>query len=484
MKLSTFALVAICSLAGRIEAEDGPDFSRIESLMREKVEAGVPSIAVAVAQHGRIVWERAVGFSDIERRIEATPRTPYFTASVSKTITATALMQLVDRGRVDLDRPVNQYLRDAKVSSPMWDVSQATIRRVASHTAGLATYDQSGLSTVSAINRYGVIVWRPGKHFDYSNLDYGILGQVVEDQQRMSLAASLHRMVFAPLGMTGCFLDSDTGKPHPARYVAGTPVTRVQTKRSSASGASSVYCSAHDLVRFGMYHLKDHLSSQKNILPDRWIEEMQKPSLPPGGDSQYGLGWWLQEDLHGFRGVLAQGGTNSATAYLQLIPSEDIAIAMLWNTGTPNGAAMIDQILAAVLPKYKENLEDTPAARPAPLPGMTDPPAAIIGKWSGFVETYKGTTPLLLDVMPSGELIAELGSEPEVRRRPARFVPGVVRWTMPGSLGVEGEPFDLAIRVEPNGRDVLAGAARTVPPESAPGRDTPQLYYWVQLERK
>jgi hypothetical protein len=79
---------------------------------------------------------------------------------------------------------VNRYLRTAKVSTPMWDVANATVRRVGNHTAGLATYDRDCLaddseceeSAAAAIRRYGVIVWPPGAHFDYSNLDYGILG--------------------------------------------------------------------------------------------------------------------------------------------------------------------------------------------------------------------------------------------------------------------------------------------------------------------
>jgi hypothetical protein len=231
-----------------------------------------------------------------------------------------------------------------------------------------------------------------------------------------------------------------------------------------------------------MFHLKDHLASQRRILSDRSIDQMQEPSLPLGEEFQYGLSWWVQKDLNGHHGVLAQGGTNDATAYLQLIPSEDIAIAMLWNTGTADGAKVVDQVLSALIPRYQKNLEAAAVAKlPAPSSPAPEPPPAMIGNWSGFVQTYQGKVPLELDVSESGELVARLGAEAEVRRAHPRFGEGVVRWTMPGSLGVEGEPFDLAMRLHLRG-GILAGAARTLPPAS--NRKGVWVSYWVQLEKK
>jgi CubicO group peptidase (beta-lactamase class C family) len=488
-------LVLIVSGLGRAQAEEQParpDFSGVVSLMRERVASGVPSIAIAIADHGRIVWEEAIGMSDRERNITATVHTPYYLASISKTITATALLELVEHKQVNLDRPVNDYLHAARINSPMWDVSKATVRRVANHTAGLATYDRDCLvsdrdcdpSAAVAIRRYGAIVWPPGDQFDYSNLDYGILGEVVAQASHASLPVSLQRRVFAPLGMTDCFLDVNVDRTNSAaaRYDSSPPFSRSPPKRSTAPGASSAYCSVHDLAMFGMFHLKDHLASQKSILSDRSIDQMQAPSLSSGEEFQYGLSWWVQENLNGFHGVLAQGGTNDATAYLQLIPSEDIAIAMLWNTGTPDGGKVVDQVLSALIPRYRENLEAAAAAKPTALSAPApEPPPAMLGAWSGFVQTYRGRAPLALDVSASGQLVARLGAEPEVRRAHPRFGEGVVRWTMPGSLGVEGEPFDLAMRLYLHG-NMLVGAARTLP--TASNDKGVWVYYWAQLEKK
>jgi len=98
-------------------------------------------------------------------------------------------VELVERHQVNLDRPVNDYLHAARVTSPMWNVSKATVRRVANHTASLTTYDCDCLvsdrdcdaSAAAAIRRYGAIVWPPGDRFDYLNLDYGNLGEVIAE---------------------------------------------------------------------------------------------------------------------------------------------------------------------------------------------------------------------------------------------------------------------------------------------------------------
>src|SRR6185437_2594456 len=210
--LTAFALFLItCAapLAGQPrDPSSDENFAEVAAAMQRRVDSGpTPSIAIAVARGGKIVWEHAFGKSDIERQQAATANTPYYIASITKTITATALTRLAAQKKVDLDQPVNTYLRGAKITSPMWDVSQVTLRRLANHTAGLATYGRDCLvndsvcdpSPVTAIQRYGVAVWKPGEMFDYSNLGYGVLGEVVAQVSGADLDSALRRLVFAPL---------------------------------------------------------------------------------------------------------------------------------------------------------------------------------------------------------------------------------------------------------------------------------------------
>src|SRR5712692_6713027 len=114
------------------------DYSAVRELIRTRlVEQVIPSLAVAVARAGEIVWEEGFGWADRENRVPATEHTMYSLASISKPITATGLMLLVERGQIDLDRPINDYLGDAKPTAWVGDAAGATVRRVANHTSGL-----------------------------------------------------------------------------------------------------------------------------------------------------------------------------------------------------------------------------------------------------------------------------------------------------------------------------------------------------------
>src|SRR5262249_46634603 len=116
-------------------------FGPIRDIINARVrEDKIPSMAVAVAKGGQIIWEEGFGFADKERGVRATPDTLYSLASISKPITATALMVLKERGRIALDKPINDYLGAAKIVARVGDAGQATVRRVANHTSGLPLF--------------------------------------------------------------------------------------------------------------------------------------------------------------------------------------------------------------------------------------------------------------------------------------------------------------------------------------------------------
>ena len=489
-KLRAFLALVFVLFSGNAFAQKPPDFSKADALIRSQVASGVPSIAIAVARHGKIIWQEAVGLANRTGNVPATIHTPYYLASVSKTITATALMMLVEDGKIDLDKPVNNYLGDAKLSSQMWNPSDATILRMATHTAGLTTYDRScdmdnpncDTDTNDLIRHYGVIVWQPGDHFDYSNADYGILGQVVAHTSREDFGTFLHEQVFMPLRMQDCFLDSDLQRMRTAAgsYDQSHPNQQMPRGRSTTPGASSMYCSVHDLALFGMFHLKDQLRGQ--ILSNHAIDEMQKSLVATGDGGQYGFGWWIQEDLNGYRGVLAQGGTTAATAYLQLIPSEDIAAAMLWNSGTADGGKVIDEILAAMLPRYREALAHSSTSSVGPSPVAVKPIASMIGTWSGSIHTYKEDIPLVLSIDPSGSGSVKLGSDPAVHIAHFRFDRNMVKCEIPGppGLGDTGpDPYGIDIKLYLHGA-FLMGAART----QTLSQGGAQLFYSTKLQKQ
>jgi CubicO group peptidase (beta-lactamase class C family) len=127
----------------RTASPPSPDFSPVREFIKTEMGVGTstPSLAVAVARGNEILWEEGFGWIDHPGGTAATADTLYYGASVTKAITATALMVLHERRQVELDRPANLYLRTAKLRSPHWNADDVTIRHLATHTGGLATYD-------------------------------------------------------------------------------------------------------------------------------------------------------------------------------------------------------------------------------------------------------------------------------------------------------------------------------------------------------
>jgi CubicO group peptidase (beta-lactamase class C family) len=170
----------------------------------------MPSVSVAVAKGGQILWEESFGWANRAKMTPATANTMYSLASISKPFTATGVMRLVDQGEIDLDKPINDYLGVGKLTGLAGDASGATVRRVLSHTSGLPLhyqffYETNGYGPPSmdtTVARYGILVNPPGEVFQFSNLGFGILGYVAARTSGLDYPDYMRTRVFLPLGLT------------------------------------------------------------------------------------------------------------------------------------------------------------------------------------------------------------------------------------------------------------------------------------------
>jgi hypothetical protein len=171
-------------------------FAEVAASIRSDLAAhALPSLAVAVARGGEVLWETGFGWADREARREATAHTSYSLASISKPVTATGLAILVERGLVDLDAPIDDYIGAAKLNPgaaravSASGADGATVRRVGNHTSGLPLHFQFFYEDQEferppfeeTILRYANLVTPPGTHYQYSNLGYGLLDHVIKN---------------------------------------------------------------------------------------------------------------------------------------------------------------------------------------------------------------------------------------------------------------------------------------------------------------
>jgi CubicO group peptidase (beta-lactamase class C family) len=314
-----------------------PDFTETRRLLREGMARdSATAAAIAVVRDGAIIWEEGFGWADREKQLAATPSTPFQLASLTKTIEATLAAALHQQGRLDLDKPVNDYLRTTGVSSPVWDVHGTTIRRLMMHTGDSAPSTSGAIpdrpprcrfpSADESIRQYGIVAQDPGNSFDYSNLGYFVASEAVARAAGRPLRDLLRDEVFWPLGMTTASMGLDSAEARRAA-VAFSRGQGLIPNQPSPPGATDYantrgFASAHDLALFAAFHLKAHRRDQRAILSDAAIDSMQLSTVPTDrSDGQrYGLGWWTEPDRYGYRSALAQGGNNLAQAWLRLIP--------------------------------------------------------------------------------------------------------------------------------------------------------------------
>jgi CubicO group peptidase (beta-lactamase class C family) len=412
--LSLFILTGGADLSQKSPAQTNADdsFAEARSIIKKTLKKQkVPSISVAVAKDGDILWEESFGWANIEKKIKATPHTMYSLASVSKPITATGLMVLVERGLVDLDRPANDYLGEAKIRAFEGDASDATVRRLLHHTAGLGMqwnffYDNKPYRRPSmdeSIRRYGACVYPPGKTYNYANFGYGIIDYIIERVSQKTYPEFMRTEIFAPLGLdhTDIFI-----APGPPERVAA----RYKTTKSVLAfydfdhrGASAVYSSAHDLVRFGMFHLKNHLTDQKPILKDETIDLMQGAVAPSLPKSNYRLGW-SDYNLFGYKTISHGGGMPGVTTNLRILPEENISLAVLCNRSGIDLRGVINSILSSLLPEYKKEWEKAKKVKNQQKPRKFIPTPELLGVWKGEIETYQETIPVQMQIEEKGKI--------------------------------------------------------------------------------
>ncbi|MGA8502175.1 MAG: serine hydrolase domain-containing protein [Candidatus Sulfotelmatobacter sp.] len=475
--------VGLVSVSAQEVPPQSPDLSAVRREIQASIAAGrVPGISIAVAKNGKILWQEGFGWADVEKKTRATANTRYYIASVTKTITATAIMQLQERGKLRLDNPVNNYLGSAKLHSPLWDVSDATVRRVLSHTAGLTTFarsclvGESGCAIDEEIERYGIVFWHPGDRFDYSNLDYGILGEVGARTSGKNLNSYLQDELFNPLGMHDCgfTLSPSASKTAAAQYDEHTH-KRSPLRVSGHPGASALRCSAHDLLLFGGFHLKNSPNTD-SILSDAAIDEMHRAQINTD-EGQYGLGWWIKEQS-GYHILSAQGGSTDSYALLQLVPSEDIAVVVIANSYSDFVSGLGDRILSALLPGFAAKPQSQPKD---PVPGSSKPPA-LAGRWKGHVLTYKESIPITLEISSDGLVRGQVGKQPIADSAEASLDPSGLYGELPGDSAITDAPrhkYVLELNLFLRGDDLL-GAATSRP---LPGKDGDELPHWVKLTR-
>jgi len=268
------------------------------------------------------------------------------------------------------------------------------------------------------ILRYGNVINPPGQVYQYSNLGFGVLSYVISRVSDLSYADAMRTLVFAPLGLPHSAVGITSGLE---RYAAARYDSRrrpIPFYTFDHLGASAIYSSAHDLIRFAMFHLKDHLADQQAILDDETIDLMHRLDTPMDGPKEfYGLGFFGTPDEHGLKSVGHDGGMPGVSTTMRLYPDEDLAVVALTNaspsdvySGMPAIPQIEQEIVASLIPRYAQARAANPTSPESPKETYK-PSTKLLGTWTGAVRTWQNTIPLKLTFQPDGDIHVKLGDQ-------------------------------------------------------------------------
>lgn len=447
-----------------------------------------PSLAVAVIDGGELIWAEGFGVVDMETERPATADTIYRLASISKPFTATAVMQLVERGTLELDAPVNRYL-DRPFVAMRGVPDQITLRRLLNHTAGLPTHwnffyrGEAPPPRDVSIDAWGFAANAPGTDYRYSNLAFGALDHVIARVSGTSYRGFVVDELCNPLGMD----HTDVGVRPGCEDLVAKPYERtgagwreVVDYGFDHDGASAVRSSARDLMRFARLQIDAGTIDGRRVLSEALVRAMREPRARDAGSS-FGVGWAVGT----FRGrqVLSHtGGMPGVSTRLEVFPGDRAAFAVLTNTSAREATRRTSRAIRdALIPGELES--DAVEAKPSP-PDRPAPALPTPGAYCGVLRHPDGLLPvrLTLDGERQGSLTlgasspVVLGSVAHTDERLDFRVTPSTPWPIDFGHGV-GTPRQWTFELEVEGEG-FAGIAY------ATQERTHRLPLWCELARE
>jgi CubicO group peptidase (beta-lactamase class C family) len=332
---------------------DAALFSRIDAFVeRERRSSGIPGIALAVLQAGGPVHVRGFGDDGSGTPIDAD--TPFPIGSLTKSYTALLVRQAVDTGQLDVAAPVQRYLRWFRVADP--DASaRITLRHLLNQTSGFSRADGispllSGHATsIEALARSlaAVSLNRPvGERFEYSNLNFVVLGAVLQAVTGQSWEALIKAQVFQPLRMTRSYTDYNVaqraGMTALHRMWFGVPVAQDLRLSPALAPTGSLVASASDLARYAQMLLANGLGPEGGVVSADGASHLIAAASPPARATllstefrfEYGEGWFVGPFGAATDARWHLGNLPSFAAWVVLLPDTRQAVVVLINANS------------------------------------------------------------------------------------------------------------------------------------------------------
>ncbi|SEQ17068.1 serine hydrolase [Lentzea albida] len=388
---------------------------------------GVPGAALGILYKGQTVQAHH-GVLNTATGVEVTDDTIFQIGSIGKVWTTTVVMRLVDEGLLDLDAPITDVLPELRLSDPVVG-QKVTMRHLLTHTSGIDgdNFTDTGRGD-DCLEKYTELLADAaqnhplGATFSYSNAGFVLAGRVIEKLTGKTWDVAMREKLFAPLGLTRTGTLPEEALLHRAavghvKNEGKLEVAPVWALPRSVGPAGTIFSTTEDVLAFARMHLEGGLAadgtrvlSEKSaaVMTEKQTDVPDKNAL---GDS-WGVGW-IRFDWDGHRLIGHDGNTIGQSAFLRLLPEQDLAVTLLTNG---EGAREL------YLELYREIFAElADVVMPRPLVPAAEPPAVDGSRYVGRYErasitldVSEGENGLVLDVTPTGPLAGLFPKPPQV----------------------------------------------------------------------
>ncbi|HLF74360.1 MAG TPA: serine hydrolase domain-containing protein [Anaerolineales bacterium] len=345
-----FAVTIVTRAAETVGASpraDTPDFAAIDRYIEKEMQVTrLPGLALGIVHGDQIVHLKGFGVADPSGRA-VTPQTPFHLASIGKSFTALAIMQLVEAGQVELDAPVQRYLPWFRVADAD-AAARITVRHLLNQTSGISSASSLDISAQNFTGEQAIEqsvralataeLNRPvGESYEYANMNYVTLGLIVQTVSGQPYAEYIQQQIFLPLEMSAAYLDSSQDRERGAAvghaYWFGfpRPAPMLQFPGDQPAGADSFSAGAEDMSHYLIAQLNGGRYGEQNLLSPEGIVTLHEPASPTGApDSFYGMGW-VKGVITGVPVVHHDGGLPGFLSYMALAPANRWGVVVLTN---------------------------------------------------------------------------------------------------------------------------------------------------------
>jgi serine beta-lactamase-like protein LACTB len=373
----------------------------VEKWLQREVEAKqIPSLSIALVDDQRVVWSRGFGFADRDRKTSATGDTVYRVGSVSKPVTALAIMLLVEMGLLDLDAPITDYLPEFKPANPF--NKKITLRQMLSHHSGLVRESPVGnyfdvtnppLAKMVESLAKTELVFAPQSRISYSNAAVATAGYVLERTQKEAFAKHMQRVLLEPLGMTSSSyqltpqlkkrLAHATMWTYHGREFDAPPI------QMSMAPAGNLYSTANDMARLLSFLFAGGKAQKKGqLLKPETIKQMYRLQFAKDNEKAgFGIGFAVSE-FEGRRRISHGGAVYGFSTEFAALPDDKLGVVVLAAKDVSNGVTrhVADYVLRLMLAvRNKKPLPEIEVTEAVPL----DQARKLAGRYQANAKTIE-----------------------------------------------------------------------------------------------